>query len=234
MLTTAEECYRYTLEGIKKANAGTLSRPEFTTRYNGAQLSLVRSAYEKTDKDQKTVDFLRQLTPAPLVIANSGVAASEQEVFLLPYVAAPPAGMSHGYLHTLSVGLKVASFQGGQQVIYTCTSGSGYLSAKIMARDRRYSDERNPFKRPKPERPYVYFVEDRFTARCGAGYFALEARLEYVRYPIAIDADQNTPVNPELNAAVNQSVCDLVIRQYLEAVQSQRAQTIVPHNPLHT
>jgi len=234
MFTTADQCYRYTLEGIKKANAGTLTRGEFTTRYNGAQLSLVRSAYEQVDKDQKHMDLLRVLTPAPLLITNTGIAQSEGEVFLLPYVPNPLPGVSQGYLHALSVGLQLASFQNGQQVFYTCSSGSGYSPAKIMARDARYVHDRNPFKRPKPDSPYVYFIGNQFTARCGQGYFAVTARLEYLRYPVEIDASQNTPVDPELPAAANQSVCDLVIRQYLEAVQSQRAQTIVPHHPLHT
>lgn len=234
MLTTALECHRYVLEGIKKANAGTLTPQEFTERYNGAQISLVRSAYEQVDKDQKHIDLLRVLQPPPLVIANTGSQQPEGEIFLLPYVQAPPAGTSHGYMHMLSVALQVASNVNGQQVLYTCSNSSGYSSAKVMSRDARYTHDRNPFKRPKPERPYVYFTGGYFTARCGQGYYASRALLEYLRYPVAIDADQNNPVDPELPSAANQSVCDLVIRQYLEAVESRRVGTIERNHPLHT
>ena len=194
----------------------------------------MRSAYEQVDRDQKHMDFLRILTPAPLVIANTGLTQAEGEVFLLPYIPNPAPGVSHGYLHQLSVALKVASFVAGQQVTYTCSNSSDWSAAKVMARDTRYVHDRNPFKRPHPERPYVYFVGYYFTARCGANYFATEARLEYLRYPVTINADLNTPIDPELPAAANQSVCDMVIRQYLEAVESRRGQTIVPHHPLHT
>lgn len=234
MLTTADQCHRYVLEGIKKANAGTLTPQEFTIRYNAAQLSLVRSAYEQVDRDQKHMDLLRILTPPQLLIANTGSQQPEGEVFLLPYVVTPPPGTSHGYMHMLSVGLQVASNVNGQQVLYTCSNSSGFSSAKVMARDARYVHDRNPFKRPKPERPYVYFTGNQFTARCGQGYYASRALIEYLRYPVEIDATSSPTVDPELPAAVNQSVCDLVIRQYLEAVQSSRVSTVAQNHPLHT
>ena len=232
MFTLIDDCYRYVLEVIKKANAGTLSRPEFTMRYNAAQLSLVRGVYEGVDADQKRMDALNILTPVPLVVANSGLQQTEGELFALPVVPNPPAGTSRGYLHLLSAALKVNKVSDGSP--YPCSLVSGYLPAKITKRDERYTHDRNPYKKPRPERAWVYFAEGGLRARCGDGWFASEARIEYLRYPIEVsNIDPSNPIHPETTEAFNASVCELVARRYLEAVRDPRVQTVSKDNPLH-
>jgi len=228
MFTTADDCYRYVLQGVRKNNAGTITPTQFNRYFVGAQRRFVDEAYTAVDRDQLHMDVLRVLTPAPLVIANSGLNAPEQESFDLPYVQNPPSGASHGYQHMLSVGLKIARLVNGQPQPVACADPSGWTLARILRRDSRYANESNPFWRPSEEEPYYYLVGNTMRVKAGPDTFATSARIEYLRYPVDVSVNGQI-VDPELPSAVNRMICDRLITDYLESSESPRTAT---HNAI--
>lgn len=223
MFSTTDDCYRYVLLAINKQNAGTLEPVQFERLFNAAQRTVIARAYEHAEQDQYVVDALRILTPPPSVIANTGLNATEQEVFNLPFVANPPAGTSQGYMHLLSVGMRVAKLVNNQVVIEACQHPSGWSPARLMPRDNRYSFEENPFWEPTAQEPYYYLIGNTLRAKVPQGSFAERIRIEYLRYPI--DVVVNPAVDPELPPIVNQRICDRLVTTYLESVESARVNT---------
>ena len=224
MLTTIAQINRYFLEGINKFNSGTVSPEEFDVLYNGSAVDFVLQRARAAERDQRLLDTLRALIPAPLTVINTGGAATEAEVFPLPYVAAPAPGVSHGYLHMLSVAVRL--FANGTQTAAPCRTASGWVSTRILRRDARNEIVRNPFRRPSLERPYYYVTGNDMRILAPDGFYANEARIEYIRYPVKVSV-QAPQVEPDLPPHVNQEIADYAIRRFLENVESRRWNTNV-------
>ena len=82
---------------------------------------------------------------------------------------------------------------------------------------------RRPFHAPSPVEPAYSLQGNAITAYAGRGYFAAQARVEYLRYPIQMSVVSQA--QPEFAPDVNQEICDLAIRTYLERIENPRYRT---------
>ena len=222
MLSTIESMNRYVLQGLNKVAAVTVSPPEFDVLINASMMDYVLQYAKAVDRVQRTIDALRVLRMPPLVIPNTGANEPQQELFEFPYVSNPGQGESHGYLHALNLGLKIT---GG------CADSSKFVSARPVRSDAIYNYNDDPFWEPTPEEPYYYLTGTTARVLAGDGNHATEARLEYLRYPVAVSLVNS--VQPELPAHVNQEICNYAIRRHLEVIQSPRYPTNVQESQLN-
>ena len=228
MLTTVAQMFTYALEMINKENTGTITPTEFNVLINAAQVDYVLQKARGVDVNQRAMDSLRVLIPLPLVINNTGAQVNEQEVFPLPYVANPPAGVSHGYLHMLNCAVKLQ--RGNPPAPVACQAPDGWASCRPLPRDSRHDIKENPYWRPSDEAPYYYTTGNEVRVWTNSDAFADQMRIEYLRYPVRIDVIG--PVQPELPAHVNQEITDLMVRGYLEVTENPRFRTHVANTQL--
>lgn len=223
MITTLLQAHIWVNEFLNKENTGTLSDTEFEVIFNKAMLDWVGIKYRELEKDQKRIDDLRVLIAPPLVLSNVGAAANGQELFNLPYVSAPAVGASHGYMHQLNVGLKLRRLVDGVATPIPCVAPGGWASARVLRSDERYKLERSPFGWPTDDEPYVLFVGSQLRVWSPVDTWAHEARIEYIRYPVACQFGPPL-VDPELPSNALQEIVDLIVRKHLEIIESQRWQ----------
>lgn len=216
MLNTAQEIYDYVLFGINKVQTTTIDPVEFNLLINAAQIEWLTINSRRAEKGQEENDKLRTLIPPALIINNTGTAAFEGELFVLPSVA-PVAGQSQGYFSTLNVGVKLFT---SPNVPVPCQNESGWVSCRYLPRDRRYDVQKNPFWRPKQLSPYYYTSEGTIRIASARGTYAGFLRLEYIRFPRPIDVINN--VGPQTPPQVNQEISDIAIRRYLDVIEQQR------------
>lgn len=229
MLSTTPQMYTYVLHGLDKAAGVTVSPAEFEVLINGSLLDYVAQRYRGLEQNQRMTDALRVLIPSPAVIANTGAAVPGQEQFQLPYVAAPPVGVSHGYLFALSLAFSLVNPSTGAPV--PCAPPDGWVSARPLPRDQRYAAGKNPFWRATDREPYYTMTGNLVQAHTG-GALASQMLLEYLRYPVRLQL--NPLVQPELPPLVNQEIADMAIRKHLEGIESGRLTTYAQEQQLRT
>ena len=227
MLSTTAQMYTYVLDGLNKTAGTTVTPTEFEVLINGSFMDWVAMNYRMLDKDERSMDNLRALIPPPAVIPNTGTNTPGGELFVLPYVQAPALGQSHGYLFALNMAFRLEL----NGVAVPCSSSDGWISARALPRDLRFSVQKNPFWRPTNREPYYSFTGQNVTAITG-GAVATSLRLEYLRYPIALS--YSPIVDPELPPNVNQEVADMAVRKHLEELESRRLQTFAQEQQLRT
>lgn len=221
MLTTTNDMYLYTLQGVNKQASGTITPLEWNRLINQALDTYVERRYGQVDKDQKAMDDLRMLMQVSIV-NNTGTSVPEGELFQLPVVAAPvPVGTSIGYRHMLNLGVKLFTGPGTAPVAVACASPGGWTSARPLPRDGRYAYDRNPFWKPTITKPYYDLEGNVLRIRCGGGAWAGQVRMEYLRYPVLLSVTAPV-VEPELPPHVNRAICDLAVTLHLEEIESRR------------
>lgn len=229
-MTTSLDMYRYFLYLLKKENQGTVTPAVANTLLNAAQINYISARLEMVEKDQRIRDTFRILIPPPVVIPNTGTNAPEQEVFVLPYVSSPGAGVSRGYWRMLNVAFDVRLPSGDPA---PCADAQGWTVARPLTRDQRFAAQQNPFTKPIDEEPYYILTEDSVRAWTGTTSYVDRARIEYLRYPVEIDVDQGAPIDPELPSHINQEIVHTALRTHLEVIQSQRYQTNVTERTMN-
>jgi len=225
MLTTTSEMYDYVLVGLDKAAAATIDPEDFVVSINGSMLDWVKQRYQLYDKSEQARNDLRVITPPPAVITNTGGTTPGTEQFILPYTQSPAAGSGHGFMFALNVGLRL-TVNGAPA---PCSPPGGWVHARPLTRDSRYSVLNDPFTSPTDDEPYYDYQEGVIRTYTG-GALTADVRVEYLRYPVALSL---VPlVNPELPSHVNQEICDMCIRKTLETLESRRWQTNVNETKL--
>lgn len=225
MLGTVQDIYAYVRLEVNKASNGTVSPTEFNRLINAAQSRWVEDRYKEIEKDQANEDSLRVLIPEVATIANTGALASEGEIFPLPYVQNPIAGVTRGYLHALRVAARMLKVSDSSPV--ACVHASGFSPCRMLPRDRRMDIDRNPFWRATDHEPYYYEVGHTIRIKGAAGSYASQIQLEYLRHPVSMSYDPAglAHVQPELQADANLEIARLCARMYIEISQDPRLQS---------
>lgn len=231
MITTVEQMNDYVLLGLNKVATVTVSPPEFDVLINAAIMDYVEQRSKVVDRSQTMIDALRVLKAPPLVIANTGGQASEQEVFQLPYVASPAPGVSNGYMHMLNAAVKLSKMNNGTPVPVTCFGPGGWTSLRPLPADTRYDRSRDPFWEATNEEPYYDLKGTQMGVLAEADTFATQVRIEYLRYPVRISLVSG--IQPEFPPHVNQEIADYAVRRHLETIESNRYQTNVQERQLN-
>lgn len=226
LVANLNQMFEYILAGIQKENAGTLYPDDATILINRLMVDVVRERYlNGVDLDQKRIDDLRALRVGPQTLLNTTPGTPGGEVFNLPFTLLPAAGLGHGYMHMLNVGLRMVTGPFTSTTPWPCAAPSGLAMARPLREDERMVLELHPFKSPTPEEPYYYLDQDRLRVVAGVVAWASEASITYLRYPRAVSF---TPVlvDPELPPHILQEICDRAIRTRLETIESPRYSTV--------
>lgn len=227
-IITAQEMYDAVLTGINKEMTATLFPEEFNDLINKSQYEVIRTRYENVEQTQKRIDDLRSLIVLDERILNTGLPVAGGEIFLLPYdpnnfVITPknPSGQNHGYMFMLRCSFKL------NYVNNKCYTGisTEFLKSRIMNSDKLDEIKRDPFNKPKDDRLYYQITGDQFLIYTGTQSFGVEASIDYIRYPRAIDIISAPNVDCELPLHIRQEICEVAVRKYLENIESQRFQT---------
>lgn len=231
MINTAQEAYEYILRGLQKEGADTLAPDEFNHTWNSAQLDYVTDRYWEFERNQKRLDDLQTIIPAPLTLANAGGQGNSLEVFNLPVVVNPGPGVSAGYLFMLSVCQRIVQLNAaGVMVQADCATASGCATSRLLSRDQRHELEREPFSWPTVDEPYHTITENTVRTVTPAGTWTNEIVIEYLRHPVEVDFANN--IDPELPPHANKEIADIAIRKRLEVYESRRHQTITAEQQL--
>lgn len=230
MITTVADMYRYFLAGLNKGNAGTVTPLQFNVIINAATATYLAQKADRMEGDQRVQDTLRMLIPPPAQFLNQGPAQPGFEYFDLPYNANAPAGTSKGYYRMVSVALHLMR-PGNPPAPVPCSAPNGWAPARPLKRDARHTVLQDPFMSPTDLEPYYYLTEDnRIKVLTDGTSYADKALVEYLRYPVEVDAVNN--INPELPGAINVEIVDNAIREYLEIIESRRYQSQVSEQRL--
>jgi len=220
MITTVDDMYQYCLERLNKENSLFYRPAAFDIDINPAQQEWVENRYFEYDRFQKRMDDLRVISVPPTVIANTGVAAPEEEIFAVPYDDTVGAGVSYGYWHMLSVEVKV-NYQEGE-------CGPEWCMGRVLRRDQRTAIKTDPFNRPSTENGKVFYWMEGNNVRVWLGVgtvsYADEVKVEYLRYPIPIVLGPPA-TDCELPVHARKEICDIVVRRKLESMESPRYQS---------
>jgi hypothetical protein len=229
MIASAQEAYEFVLLQIQKEGASTLDPVDFAHDWNNAQQVFVDAAYREMDGGQEVNDDLRPLLPAPLLIPNTGSNTNGGEIFSLPFVQNPVPGVSHGYMHALSVCQRIASsVTDGVPTYAPCPHPGGCSPSRLVGRDQRKEAERDAFWKSTVDEPMHYFVGQQIRTVAPSPYFTFSITIEYLRYPVrVVYLGPGNPgnVNPELPPDTNRKIADIAVRKRLEIIESRRFQT---------
>jgi len=226
MIITSADMYNAFLQFLNKEKTGSVYPEEFEVLINAAQMEFIKNRYSKVEETQKRIDDLREIVVLNEIIPNTGASVAGQERFVLPYnpsafVITPmnPSGTNHGYLFMMRVGLYI------KYIGNDCFSGtSGMLKVKPMTSDKREEIARDPFNKATDQRLYYEIRGDYFGVYTGGQSYALQASIDYLRYPRDIKV-LGTPVDCELSLHARQEIVDIAVRKKLEQIESPRYQS---------
>jgi len=226
-IVTSADMYNAFLTELNKEFTGTVFPDEFQQIINHVQIDYVQNRYFNVEGTEKRIDDLRTLVVVDETILNTGANVAGQELFLLPYnpnanVVTPknPSGQNNGYMFMLACSLKL------QFVNSPCgnTGISELRKAKPMRSDKKYEILRDPFNKPTEERLYYQVTGDSFVVFTGTQSYAVEAHIDYLRYPRKIEL-VNNQVDCELPLHARQEMVRMAVTRKLEEIQSNRFQS---------
>lgn len=213
---TALDMYELTLEILNKQNTTSVTPEEWNVWANTATLEHCLFLYEKYQNDQAITDKLGPIIVDPAPISNTGVAAPNQEIFVLP----------SDYLRMLRIGIKLNYVN---DPCFANGPGTEYVSATLLTDDQYGVIDDNPYRKAKSKNLYYYHKNGglNIAIKTGGSSYGLEAEIRYLKYPKKIDVTLSPGTgDSELPSDVKNDICHIIARKIIEAIESGRYQTI--------
>jgi hypothetical protein len=221
-MMTGLDTYKAVLAELKHENTTSMTPAEFRYHIYVAQIEYVNIRYWAFEQHQKPIDDLRVLHVetngidgvAPL--ANVGVVAPEQEVFMLP----------EDYMHLLAVRARVKYY--GEPCFVDGTL-SDYIACKFAQDNSINIKKHHYYTKPAPRYPRMYYrqFQNKLRFVCGASVVH-DVIAAYLRKPVPISIDDNyvNVTSSELDDPQTLEIVQWCVSSYLEKIESMRTQTI--------
>ena len=207
---TSLDMYNLTLELLNKANTSSVEPSEWNKMANSKQTEIVLSLYRQYQLDQSVIDKLKVIIPEPVVIANTGAAVAEQEIFVLPT----------NYLRALNVGGKM-NYVG--EKCFADGPGIKVHPWNLLRDDEENIVDDNPYRKPNIDKIYYRQSGSEIRVKTGTSSYALTARLRYLRQPKTIDVTLSPGAGDcELPEDVKNDLCYLIAKAYIDQQESGR------------
>lgn len=223
MVVSALDMFELTLQLLNKHNNSSVAPDEWTIFANHVQIEHVLDLYASYQKNQSVIDKLSVLVE-PFTIANSGVNAPGQEVFVFPYMTTPgvTTEYSYGYLRLLNI-MGRLNYQNDP-----ChANGIGnFVQLNFLSDDQESVIEENPYRRANNNRVYYQQVDNKVSIITGTQSWCTEIKGKYLRYPRAIDLNSSPGIGDcELPIDVRNDLCSLITKKIIENIESGRYPT---------